>query len=212
MHLKSIFESLIVFAVMTVILLPARLVFVEYVTDNWLGSFGIISAISLFVIILARKKKLGLFGEMLERQIYKFQKGKRGLVVFGESIFLLLILGGMIFAIDQGNSVHSDINTQNIQNIPNSSSQIVDYTNKWSASDWINGFLMAPIAFVTAFPEMSAAIASIDQRLDGWLMHFYTVGFVEYVELLGIFLFYRFSFNRITKIPKKTVYSKMPIV
>ena len=210
--MKSIFESLIVFAIMTCILLPARLVFVEYVTDDWLGSFGIISAISLFVIILARKKKLGFFGEMLERQIYKFQKGKRGLVVFGESVFLLLILGVMIFAIDQGNTVYSDINTQNIQNIPNSSSQIIDYTEKWTASDWINGFLMAPIAFVTVFPEMSAVIASIDQRLDGWLMHFYTVGFVEYVELLGIFLFYRISFNRITKIPTKTVYSKMPIV
>ena len=53
---------------------------------------------------------------------------------------------------------------------------------------------MAPVVFVTAFPQMSAAIASIDQSLDGWLMHFYTVGFVEYLELLGILIFYRISF------------------
>ena len=53
------------------------------------------------VIILAKKQKLGFFGPMLERQIYKFQKLKRGIVVFG-SVFLLLILGTMIVKIDQG--------------------------------------------------------------------------------------------------------------
>jgi len=38
---------------------------------------------------------------------------------------------------------------------------------------------------------MSAIIASIDSSLDGWLMHFYTVGFVEYPEFLGILVLYR---------------------
>ncbi|MGY5152312.1 MAG: hypothetical protein ACW9XA_08595 [Candidatus Nitrosopumilus sp. bin_6a] len=62
-------------------------------------------------------------------------------------------------------------------------------------SDWIFGTLMAPIGFVTAFPQMSAAMASIDQSMDGWLMHFYTVGFVEYLELVGILLYYRISYR-----------------
>jgi hypothetical protein len=39
---------------------------------------------------------------------------------------------------------------------------------------------------------MSAIIASIDGALDGWLVHFYTVGFVEYSEFLAILLLYRF--------------------
>ena len=45
---------------------------------------------------------------------------------------------------------------------------------------------MAPMMFITEFPQMSAGIASVDQILDGWLMHFYTVGFVEYAEMPGI--------------------------
>ena len=85
LELRGIFESLIVFGVMTGLLLPARLLFVEYVSDNWFGSLGVISAISISLIILVKKKKLGVFGAMFERQIYKFQKGKRGLLVFGES-------------------------------------------------------------------------------------------------------------------------------
>jgi hypothetical protein len=32
--------------------------------------------------------------------------------------------------------------------------------------------------------------------MDGWLMHFYTVGFVEYLELMGILIYYKISFKR----------------
>ena len=193
--LRGIFESLIVFGVITALLLPARLLFVEYVSDNWFGSLGVISAISISLVVLVKKKKLGIFGKMFERQMYKFQKGKRGLVVFGESAFLLLILGTMIFAIDQGNSVYSDLKFQNLENTPSiSAERVLESSNTMETSDWVVGFLMTPVMFLTAFPQMSAGIASIDHSLDGWLMHFYTVGFVEYVELLGILIFYKISF------------------
>lgn len=194
--MRGIFESLIVFGIMTGLLLPARLLFVEYVSDDWFGSLGVISTISISVIILAKKQKLGFFGPMLERQMYKFQKGKRGILVFGESMFLLVLLGGMIFAIDQGNSVHSDLKLQNNKNLPLDATQVLEQTDDWGVDDWIHGFLIVPVAFVTAFPEMSAAIATIDQSLDGWLLHFYTVGFVEYAELCGILIYYKISFRK----------------
>jgi len=213
--LRGIFESLIVFGVMTGLLLPARLLFAEYISDNWFGSLGIISAISILVVILARKKKLGFFGPMFERQMYKFQKGKRGLLVIGESVFVLLMLGGMIFAIDQGNSVYSDLKFQTIANSPQTNSpqtnseQILELTKEWEAFDWIVAFLMVPATFLTAFPQMSAGIASVDQSLDGWLLHFYTVGFVEYLELFGILIYYRISFRKkLQSSVKSTLYTK----
>jgi len=208
--LRGIFESLIVFGVMGGLLLPARLLFVEYVSDNWFGSLGIISIISISVIILAKKKKLGFFGPMLERQMYKFQKGKRGLLIIGESVFLLLILGGMIFAIDQGNSVYSELKMQNISTT--NFEQILDSSKELDASDWVVALLMVPMALLTAFPQMSASIASIDQSLDGWLLHFYTVGFVEYLELFGILMYYRISFRKkLLSKPIPTLYTKTPI-
>lgn len=198
---------------MTGLLLPARLLFVEFVSDDWLGSFGIITAISLSIIILAKKQKLGFFGPMLERQIYKFQKGKRGIAVFGESVFLLLILGTMIVAIDQGGSVHSQYMLQNSPNTPvvTSSEQVLEMTKEMTPTDWVVGFLLAPAALINEFPKMSAAIASIDQSLDGWLMHFYTVGFVEYLELLGILIFYRVSFKRKMSAATSPLYAKTAI-
>ena len=212
--MRGIFESLIVFGAMTGILLPARLLFVEFVSDDWLGSLGVISAISIAIIVLAKKKKLGFFGVMFERQLYKFQKGKRGLVVFGESIFLLLVLGGMIFAIEQGNSTFSHLKMETTQNLPATENpdQILKMTDKINNQDWLMGFLMTPVTFVTEFPKMSAIIASIDQRLDGWLLHFYTVGFVEYLELFGILVFYRLSFRlKAKQMTQNLLYSKTPV-
>jgi hypothetical protein len=197
-QLNSKLESLLVFGIMGGILLPARLLFTEYISDDWLGSLGVISVISLSIIILAKKKKLGFFGPMLERQIFKFQKGKRGILVFAESAVLLVILGTMIFAIDQGHSVHEQ---QKMEYIPENISiqnHAIDSAKDMTSSDWILGTLMAPVAFVTAFPQMSAAMASIDDSMDGWLMHFYTVGFVEYLELVGILVYYKISFRRKT--------------
>lgn len=200
--MRGIFESLIVFAVMAGVLLPARILFVEFVSDNWLGSFGVITAVSMLVIILAKKRKLGFFGPMLERQMYKFQKDKRGLVIVGESIFLLSILGVMIFAIEQGNALYAKLQYDST----NSADQVLESVSELETSDWLFGFLMAPVGFLTA-PEMSMAIASIDQKLDGWLLHFYTVGFVEYLELLGILIYYKISF-RLKPVSIASVYTK----
>jgi len=197
---------------MTGLLLPARILFVEYVSDDWFGSLGVISVISVSIILLAKKKKLGLFGSMFERQMYKFQNGKRRLLVFGESVFLLLILGGMIFAIEQGNSVYSELQLAPINKISSSApaEEILDLTNDWDANDWLIGFLMGPVALLTSFPEMSAAVASIDQKLDGWLLHFYTVGFIEYVELLGVLIYYKISFRKNSTLIS-SLYTKTPI-
>jgi hypothetical protein len=194
--LISKLESLFVFGVMGCLLLPARLLFVEFVSDDWLGSLGVITSISLVIIILAKKKKLGIFGTMLERQIFKFQHGKRGIIIFGESVVMLLILGGMIFAIDQGHSIYAEQKMEYVPDVVDHQTYVHETAKNMTPSDWIFGTLAAPVGFLTAFPQMSAAIASIDHMLDGWLMHFYTVGFVEYLELLGILLYYKISFRR----------------
>ena len=144
--------------------------------------------------------------------MYKFQKGKRGMLIFAQSLFLLFILGLSIFTIEQGNSVYSELQSNIVSPSGNSEGAVLEYANNMDASDWIFGFLMAPVAFLTAFPQMSAAIASIDQSLDGWLLHFYTVGFVEYLELFGVLIFYRISFRK--KMASRivsTIYTKTPL-
>jgi len=179
---------------MTGVLLPVRLFFVAYISDNWLGSFGIISAISIIMIILTKKGKLGKFGQMFERQLNKLQHGKRAKIVYGQSLFFLIILGGTIFAIEQGNSVYSDLKEELLaQNQEFSDSkQILAMAKNVTIQEWINGFIGMILAVFFAFPELAAVFAVLNDSSQGWVLHFYTVAFVEYIEIFGILLFYRF--------------------
>ncbi len=198
MKRQNILEGLIVFGVMTGILLPARLLFVSYISSDWFGSFGIITAISVTMIVLTKKGKLGRFGEMFERQINKLQKGKRAKIVYGQSIIFLLILGGTIFAIEQGNSTYVDLKNQILEEHeefadPN---ELLAKTEQLEAQDWVFGVLGLFLAIFIAFPQLSAVLAVLNESFDGWVLHFYTVAFVEYLELLGILIYFRYSLSR----------------
>ncbi len=79
---RNFLEGLIVFAVMTGILLPVRLFFVAYVSENWFGSFGVVGSISIILITLVKKDKQGKVGQMFNSQISKFQQGKKAKIVY----------------------------------------------------------------------------------------------------------------------------------
>ncbi len=190
---------------MTGLLLPIRLFFVMYVSDNWFGSFGLISVISITVIILTKKRQLGKFGEMFDRQLSKLQHGKRAKIVYGQSILFLLILGGTIFAIEQGNSTYVELKNEILKENEDFSDagQILAKAEKISFQEWINGFIGMILAIFFAFPQLAAVFAVLNDSSDGWVLHFYTVAFVEYMELFGILLFFRF-----TMVDKKATISK----
>ena len=190
---------------MTGLLLPIRLFFVMYVSDNWFGSFGLISVISITVIILTKKRKLGKFGEMFDRQLSKLQHGKRAKIVYGQSILFLLILGGTIFAIEQGNSTYVELKNEILKENEDFSDagQILAKAEKISFQEWINGFIGMILAIFFAFPQLAAVFAVLNDSSDGWILHFYTVAFVEYMELFGILLLFRF-----TMVDKKATISK----
>ena len=194
---KDFVEAIIVFSVMTGILLPVRLFFVSYVSNNWFGSFGIIAIISATIIILTKKGRLGKFGHMFERQINKFQHGKKGKVVYGQAILFLIILGGTIFAIEQGNSVYKELKEQILEEHQEFSdpNQIIEKTEQLNAQDWAYGFIGLFLAIFYAFPQLSAVFAVLNDSFNGWILHFYTVAFVEYIELFGILLAFRFFFK-----------------
>ena len=195
MEKKNFLESLIVFGVMTGILLPVRLLFVSYVSSYWLGSFGMISAISIIMIILTKKNKLGKFGKMFERQLNKLQKGKKAKIVYGQSIIFLLILGGTIFSIEQGNSTYEDLKNQILDEHEEFANpeEIMKKTEQLDAKDWIFGVLGLFLAVFIAFPQLSAVLAVLNDSFQGWILHFYTVAFVEYLELFGILIYFRYT-------------------
>ena len=186
---------------MTGLLLPVRLVFVSFVSDNWFGSFGIISAISVLMIIMVKKGKLGKFGEIFDRQLTKIQHGKRGIFVYSQAILFLMILGGTIFAIEMGNSAFLDIKEEILSQHEELSEPetLIAQSEKFELQDWFYGIIGLFVAIFVAFPQLAAVFAVLDDTFDGWILHFYTVAFVEYLELFGILIFYRFYGGNIKK-------------
>lgn len=108
------FETLIVFGVITVILFPTRLFFVTYVTDNWFASFGLIAMISLTLVVLAKRNKMGKFGQLFARVMTKWNTGSRQYFLYIPPILLLFISVGIVLLINMYNSnIYSEIDTLN---------------------------------------------------------------------------------------------------
>jgi hypothetical protein len=188
-------EGFIVFGVMAGILLPVRLFFFTYISTEWFGSFGIISIISIVMIILVKKQKLGKFGKMFENQLHKIQHGKRAIFVYGQTIFFLILLGGSILAIELGNSIFvetKELLLEQIDSIDEPEKMFSDM-QKLTFEDWIKGFVGMIVGLFVAFPTIAGLMAIINDNFDGWILHFYTVGLVEALELFGILIFYRFN-------------------
>ena len=93
-------EVVIVFLVMTGIFLPVRFLFVSFVSDHWFGSFGIVSALAIIMVVLSRKGKLGKFGEMFQRQMMKIHTGKRRKLIYTNMALTVFIMGLSIVSIN----------------------------------------------------------------------------------------------------------------
>lgn len=195
---RDLKEGLIIFGVMTGFFLPVRMLFYTYVSTNWFGSFGIISIISVIMIILVKKQKLGKFGEMFERQMYKTQHGKRSIVVYSQTIFFMIILGGNILAIELGNSYYLDIKNQLYSEVEgiDDPEKILDASKEFETKDWILGFVGFFLAIFLAFPKVSAALAVLNDTFGGWPLHFYTVTFVESLEVFAMLIIFRIKLKK----------------
>ena len=190
-------ETLIVFAVMTGLLLPVRLLFYTYISPHWFGSFGLVSAVSVLMVVLVKKKMLGRFGQMFENQMRKVHRGKRRWLTYGQATLFLILLGGTIIAIELGNSAYLDIKTQLLKHLDgiDDPQKILTESKKMTPQEWIIGFVGFVLAVFFAFPQISALLAILNEMYDGWLLHFYTVALVETLEMTGILIFYRITLS-----------------
>lgn len=200
-------EFAIVFGVMMLIMLPVRLLLVEYVSDNWWGSFGAISAIAVLMLILVKKKKLGKFGEMFERQMLKLhQRGLRQKIVFGNMFFCLLVTGLLIYSINVGDSTFLDQKELIIDSAGGEEAMkeklgsIDKMYDQVTFEQILEAFIAIPYLLFTQFPYFAGLWAIENDLTEGFLLHISTVAFVETLEFFGILMFYRFTLKRKKKL------------
>jgi len=192
-------EKLIIAGFLIGIFLPIRLVFVEYVSDHWLGNFGLISAIGLVLLILIKKGKLGKIGIVFDKQMKKTIFGKTGKFVIIFSMLSLVYFGSSMMFIERGITVYSEdqelfydaiIKNKNLEQInPNNLKNIhIVYESD-------------NLLYSTFDYAFSITYSIMNEYSDGWLEHLYFILLVEQVEMLGIFLFYRIFYRSVISIP-----------
>ncbi len=108
MEKNDIKEKAIVFGVTFGLLLPVRLFFSAYISEDWIGNLGIMSAIAILLVVLIKYKKLGWFGVIFEKQMRKTIGGKTGKYLIGFAIFFLVYFGATLMFIDRGNTIYAE--------------------------------------------------------------------------------------------------------
>jgi len=191
--LKEIAESLTVAAVMLLVLLPVRVLFVRYVADDWIGSFGLITIISFSILYFSYKNKLGWFGKAFVRQLFKVNKGKRKYFVYFNLLFGLMYFSSIVYGVEISNQFEEDkTEIQNEINI-NSLQQLEERVKE--EVDW----KQLPLAILTFFYIMifrfdvyALLVGTLNDISDGYFLHFSTVFMVEIIEVLGILIFSKY--------------------
>ncbi len=198
-------ESVIVFLVMTGIFLPVRFVFVTFVSDHWFGSFGIISAFAVIIVILSKKGKLGKFGEMFQRQMMKIHTGKRRKFIYTNMALTVFIMGLSIVSINLGNSAYLDQKNEILEMAdsqgqslrePADMQQLTEEFHEISTVQLLEALVAMPVLLIYQFPYFAGLMAIENDLTSGFFLHFSTVGFVEVLEMIGVLIFYRVTLKK----------------
>lgn len=200
MERKDLKEKLIILGISLGIFLPIRLLFSSLITDNWLGSLGVMSLFAILMVFLIKKKKLGAIGQMFERQMRKTIGGRTGLYVIAFAVFFLVYFGGTLYFIERGNTVYGEdkeifylaiikekgYSLDDISAYEIIGPKIIEQNN----SQNLQG--LANIDYI-----FSIAYSVMNDMSNDWLSHFVIVMFVEQIELIGLLIFFRRTFKPI---------------
>lgn len=205
MKITDRMEALIVFLVMTGIFLPVRFVFVTFVSDHWFGSFGLVSALAIMMVILSRKGKMGKFGEMFQRQMIKIHTGKRRKLIYTHLALSVFIMGLSVVSINLGNTVYVDQKNEIIQiaelhgeslKEPADMRRLAQELEEIPSEQLLASLAAIPVLLIYQFPYFAGLMAIENDLTSRFFLHFSTVGFVEVLEMIGVLIFYRVTLKK----------------
>jgi len=188
-------EYVIVSLGLLLILMPLRILFTTYINDHWLGSFGVLSSVTLLLLYLAKKNKLGYFGRILLKRLKRIHKGKKRFFVYISAGFFVYYWFAMVLGLSHGSEyIHLYPEAFEIINSKESAQKALE-----SSMEKINPlmvFLAVILIFVlpiVSFEQWSVTMTIVDQIMDGYLSHLSIIMLVESLEGVGILVYTKFK-------------------
>lgn len=209
--LLNAIEDTSVMLVMLFVLLPVRLVFVRFVTDEWIGSFGIVTLVMVSIVLLSKYNKLGLFGRMFWRTSTRFRKGKKRFISYFVLGFTIYMWAAVIIGIQyaEDNQDLMDAKRELLINMTPEDQAMYDKVN--AAADAgdivtvnnalrdqldnisIELMIMAAIGLFLMpfidFESWALIISFTNDFTAGWILHFATIVIVESFEIIGLMIY-----------------------
>lgn len=195
MNKTDIKEKAVILGFTAAVFLPIRLAAGQILADNWIGMLGIVSMVSVLLVVLVKKEKLGVFGEIFKRQITKAVWTKSSKVIIITLLMLSAYFGTTILLIERGNTeYYSDkqIITANF-----AQEKFSQETMSMLQGPQIHDLRIIGLTQIQ-YLEYAFAIsyAMLNDATSGWLINLHLILFVEQIEVLGLLWFYRRVFRR----------------
>ena len=203
MEKNDIKEKMIVIGATMGLFLPVRLFLSTQISDDWIGSLGIMSAIAIVFVVLIKRKKLGWFRVIFEKQMRKTVGGKTGKYLIGFALFFLVYFGATLMFIDRGNTIYEEdaqifylaimekggLNMNDLSTYELLGPQLANHRNSQSFN------MISSIDYM-----FSISYAVMNDMSNGWLEHLLLIMSVEQIELIGLLIFYRNLFKPIKNV------------
>jgi hypothetical protein len=184
-------EKAIILGFTSAIFLPVRLLVGQFLLDHWLGMLGVASAVSIALIVLVKKEKLGKVGIMFKNQMTKTLWGRSAKWIVLTLAVFCVYFGTTILLVEKGNTEYFEDKQVIAEN----------FATKLDKDDIsrLRGPQTSDIIGVTQFQYLeyflAISYALINDTTNGWLVNLHLIMFVEQIEILGLLWFYRRAFK-----------------
>ncbi|TBR08882.1 MAG: hypothetical protein EPO62_05830 [Candidatus Nitrosotenuis sp.] len=193
MNINDLKEKCILIGVSAGIFLPFRLLASQYLAEHWLGNLGFATSVSLLLLFLTKKNKLGRFGEILKNQIRKAVWGKSSGVIIFLLLGFMVYFGSVVILVNQGNTTYRDDKEALFQDIFSKESANSHLKLKGPGT---NNAEFAGVSQIRHAEYVFAISYAILNDLTGdWLASVHLILFMEQVEMVGLFWVYRKMFR-----------------
>jgi hypothetical protein len=196
MNRTDLKEKCILIGVSAGIFLPFRLLASQYLAEHWLGNLGFATSVSLLLLFLTKKNKLGRFGEILKSQIRKAVWGKSSTVIIFVLLGFMVYFGSVIILVNQGNTTYRDDKEALFQDIfgKEHASSHLRLNGPGTGGAEFAGF--SQIRYTEYVFAISYAI--LNDLSGDWLANIHLILFMEQVEMVGLFWIYRKMFRPVS--------------
>jgi len=195
MNREDLKEKCILAGVSAGIFLPFRLLASQYLAEHWLGSLGFATSVSLLLLFLTKKNKLGRFGEILKNQIRKTVWGRASGVIIFLLLGFMVYFGTVIILVNQGNTIYREDKEALFQDMfSKEPSPHLRLHGPGTSSGELAG--VSQLRYAEYVFAISYSI--LNDMTGDWLASIHLILFIEQVEMVGLFWLYRKMFRPIT--------------